>query len=69
MSKQQAWILIVIAAVAVGALVQMNRYEFLERKLPDNAVGRFGGSSQDSTGRNLASSFRAGACRAPDLLR
>ncbi len=31
MSKQQAWILIVIAAVAVGALVHMNRYEFLVR--------------------------------------
>ena len=34
MSKQQAWIFIVIAAVAVGALVHMNRYEFLGRKLP-----------------------------------
>ncbi len=34
MSKQQAWILIVIAAVAVAALVQMNRYEYLERNLP-----------------------------------
>ncbi len=33
MSKQQAWILIVIAAVAVGALVQMNRYEFLVQTL------------------------------------
>ncbi len=30
MSKQQAWILIVIAAVAVGALIHMNRYEYLE---------------------------------------
>ena len=34
MSKQQAWIFIVIAAVAVGALVHMNRYEYLERNLP-----------------------------------
>ncbi len=33
MSKQQAWTLIVIAAVAVGALVQMNRYEYLVRNL------------------------------------
>ena len=33
MSKQQAWILIVIAAVAVGALVQMNRYEYLEERI------------------------------------
>ena len=33
MSKQQAWILIVIAAVAVGALVHMNRYEFLGRTM------------------------------------
>ncbi len=32
MSKQQAWILIVIAAVAVGALVQMNRYEYATQK-------------------------------------
>jgi hypothetical protein len=30
MSKQQAWILIAIAAVAVGALIQMNRYEYFE---------------------------------------
>ena len=33
MSKQQAWILIVIAAAAVGALVQMNRYRYFEQTL------------------------------------
>ncbi len=33
MSKQQAWILIVIAAVAVGALVQINRYEYFEESI------------------------------------
>ncbi len=33
MSRLQAWVLIVIAAVAVGALVQMNRYEYFERNL------------------------------------
>ncbi len=31
MSKQQAWILIVVAVVAVGALVQMNRYKYSEQ--------------------------------------
>ena len=33
MSKQQAWILIVIAVVAVGALVQVNRYRYFEQTL------------------------------------
>ena len=33
MSRLQAWVLIVIAAVAVGALVQMNRYEYLVQTL------------------------------------
>ena len=37
MSKQQAWILIVVAVLAVGALVQMNRYEYL--------VGNFSGDT------------------------
>ena len=37
MSKQQAWILIVIAVVAVGALVQMNRYEFLVQTWGDDS--------------------------------
>ena len=33
MSKQQAWILIVIVAVAMGAIVQMNRYVYIETTL------------------------------------
>ena len=32
MSRLQAWVLIAIAAVAVGALVQMNRYEYLQQR-------------------------------------
>ena len=58
MSKQQAWILIVIAAVAVGALVQMNRYEFLVQTLD-------GGSSylvkiDHLTGQQCVASFPLG---------
>ncbi len=32
MSKQQAWILIVVAVLAVGALVQMNRYKYMDQR-------------------------------------
>jgi hypothetical protein len=54
MSKQQAWILIVIAAVAVGALIQMNRYEFLVRNLAEDT---FLVKIDRLTGRHCVASF------------
>ena len=39
MSKGQAWILIVIAIVGVGAFIQMNRYKYLP---PETLVGSLG---------------------------
>jgi hypothetical protein len=38
MTKQQAWVLIVIVAVAMGAIVQTNRYKYIERTLGNLGV-------------------------------